>query len=65
MKSIFGTGANICKEKEKNENSVLSGITLGTIIGFIVFGVIALNIESYIKFMNMDVSTYKEFAYIQ
>lgn len=62
MKSIFGTGANICKEKEKNENSVLSGITLGTIIGFIVFGVIALNIESYIKFMNMDVSTYKEFA---
>lgn len=62
MKSIFGTGANICKEKEKNENSVLSGMTLGTIIGFIVFGGIALNIESYISFMNMDVSTYKEFA---
>ena len=62
MKSIFGTGANICKEKEKNENSVLSGMTLGTIIGFIVFGFIAVKIESYISFMNMDVNTYKEFA---
>ena len=62
MKSIFGTGANICKEKEKNKNSVLSGMTLGTIIGFIVFGFIAVKIESYISFMNMDVNTYKEFA---
>ena len=27
-RSIFGTGANIRKEKEKNENAVLSGMTL-------------------------------------
>jgi len=27
-KSIFGTGANICKEKDKNKNAVLSGMTL-------------------------------------
>jgi len=62
MKSIFGTGANISKEKDKNENAVLSGMTLGSIIGFIVFGFIVLNIESYIRFMNMEVSIYKEFA---
>ena len=62
LKSIFGTGANISKEKDKNENAVLSGMTLGIIVGFIVFGFIVLNIESYIKFMNMDVSTYKEFT---
>lgn len=62
LKSIFGTGANISKEKDKNENAVLSGMILGIIIGFIIFGFIALNIESYIKFMNMDVSIYKEFA---
>lgn len=62
MKSIFGTGANISKEKDKNENAVLSGMTLGIIIGFIVFGFIALNIEEYIKFMNMEVAKYKEFA---
>lgn len=62
MKSMFGTGANISKEKDKNENAVLSGMTLGIIIGFFVFGFILLNIESYIKFMNMDVDIYKEFA---
>ena len=62
LKSIFGTGANISKEKDKNENAVLSGMTLGIIVGFFVFGFLAINIESYIKFMNMDVVIYKEFA---
>ena len=62
MKSMFGTGANISKEKDKNENAVLSGMTLGIIVGFFVFGFILLNIESYINFMNMDVNIYKEFA---
>ena len=62
LKSIFGTGANICKEKEKNENAVGSGMTLGRIIGLGIFGFVALNIESYISFMNMDIATYKEFA---
>ncbi len=62
MKSMFGTGANISKEKDKNENAVLSGMTLGIIVGFFTFGFILLNIDSYIKFMNMDVNIYKEFA---
>ena len=62
LKSTFGTGANISKEKDKNENAVLCGITLGIIVGFIVFGYIILNIESYIKFMNMEVVIYKEFT---
>lgn len=62
LKSIFGTGANISKEKDKNENAVLSGMTLGIIVGFFVFGFLAINIESYINFMNMDVEIYKEFA---
>lgn len=62
LKSIFGTGANICKEKEKNENAVGSGMTLGSIIGLGIFGFVALNIESYISFMNMDIATYKEFT---
>ena len=38
LKSIFGTGANISKEKDKDENAVLSGMTLGIIVGFIIFG---------------------------
>ncbi len=62
FRSIFATGANINKEKDKNENAVLSGMTLGIIIGFIVFIFIAINIKSYIEFMNMDYSIYKEFT---
>ena len=62
LKAIFGTGANISKEKDKNDNAVLSGMTLGIIVGTIIFGFIILNIESYIKFMNMEVSIYREFA---
>lgn len=62
LKAVFGTGANISKEKDKNENAVLSGMTLGILVGIIVFGVVLFNIESYIKFMSMDVAIYKEFA---
>lgn len=62
MKSIFATGANISKEKDKNEDAVLSGMTIGTIVGFIIFGVCAINLKSYIEFMNMDYQIYKEFT---
>ena len=62
IKCIFGTGANINKEKDKNENAVLSGMTLGIIIGFIIFGIFACNVKNYIEFMNMDYEMYKEFA---
>lgn len=62
LKSIFSTGANISKEKDKNNNAVMSGIVLGSIIAFIIFGLIVINIEKYISFMNMDISIYKTFA---
>lgn len=62
MKSIFATGANISKEKDKNNNAVLSGMTIGMIIGFIVFGIFAINVRKYIEFMNMDYEIYKEFT---
>jgi len=62
MKSIFGVGANISKEKDKDKNVVMSGIVLGIIIGFIVFGFIAINIDSYINFMNMDPNIYHTFG---
>ena len=59
FKAMFATGANISKEKNKKENAVLSGMTLGIIVGFIVFMFIAINIKSYIEFMNMEYSIYK------
>lgn len=62
LKSIFGTGANISKQIDKDENAVLSGMTIGSIIGFIVFGLFALNLRNYIQFMNLDYEIYKEFA---
>lgn len=62
IKSIFSTGANISKEKDKNENAVMSGLVLGTIVSIIIFTIILFNIDNYISFMNMDVSTYKNFT---
>ncbi len=62
LKAVFGTGANICKEKEGKSGAVLSGIILGAIVGFIVFFSIGLNIDSYIQFMNMEVEIYRDFA---
>lgn len=62
LKSVFSTGANICKEKDKNKNAVMSGLVLGTIMSIIIFAVILLNVDNYISFMNMNINTYKNFT---
>ena len=62
LKSIFSTGANISKEKDKNNNAVMSGIVIGSMVAFIIFGFIVINIDKYINFMNMDITLYKTFA---
>lgn len=62
IKSVFSTGANISKEKDKDENAVMSGLLLGTVISFFIFALILFNIDNYISFMNMDVKIYKTFA---
>ena len=62
LRAIFATGANINKEKDKQENAVLSGMTLGIIVGFIIFSLLVINIKDYIEFMNMDYDTYREFS---
>lgn len=62
LKSIFATGANISKERDKDANAVLSGMTAGTVVGLIIFGLFAINAKKYVEFMNMDFEIYKEFA---
>lgn len=62
MVSIFAVGPNILKEKEKNPNIVMSSLIIGAVVGLIVFGFLAINIDSYIGFMNMDVATYHTFG---
>lgn len=62
IQSVFGTGANISSIKDKNENSIFSGVVLGAGTGLIILGSIAINIDKYISFMNMDIDTYKIFG---
>ncbi len=62
VKSIFSTGANISKEKDKNENAVMSGLFIGSILALVIFSFVLFNIEKYITFMNMDIGRYKIFA---
>ena len=62
IRSIFGTGANISAIKDNNENSIFSGFFLGSILGVIIFGIIIINIDNYISFMNMNVQIYRIFA---
>lgn len=62
FRSIFSTGSNISKEKDKNKDAVMSGLVVGSIISLITFLVILKNIDGYINFMNMDINIYKTFA---
>lgn len=60
--SFFCVGSNIRANKENNKNCVESGILLGLIFSFVVFGLLAIFIDNYIGFMNFDVSIFKTFA---
>ena len=62
FKSVLSTGANISKEKDKNKNAVMSGLVICIVLSILLFGTIVINIDSYISFMNMDISIYKVFA---
>ena len=62
FRSVFSTGTNISKEKDKNKDAVMSGLVIGSIVSLITFLLILLNIDGYINFMNMDVNIYKTFA---
>ena len=62
LKSIFSVGANISKEKDKDKYAVGNGLLAAIITGFIIYGLLLINIENYITFMKMDVNIYKDFA---
>lgn len=62
FKSVFSTGANISKEKDKDFYAVGNGLVVGTLLALIVYGFILINIDKYIVFMNMDVNAYKTFG---
>mgnify|MGYP006910847993 FL=1 len=62
IKSIFGVAPNIQAEKESNKNSVMSGLVLGIFFTFLIFGLFAINVGSFISFMHMDVHVYHNFC---
>ena len=62
LNSIFGVGSNIYAYKEDNKNTINTGIVLGVIFGAFIFGLITLNIDNYVNYMNMDINTYKVFG---
>ncbi len=59
---IFGVGANASEHRDKIKNSTNNGIFYGTIIAIILFGFIAINVDKYIVFMNMDKEVYRIFC---
>lgn len=60
--SIFGVGANVSAYKDKNKNGADNGIIYGGLVSIIIFGLIALNCEHYINFMNMNNDVYLVFC---
>ncbi len=62
--SIFGTGANIRKNKknDKTDNSVYSGIIYGILFAALIFVIMFVFSDNYVQFMHMDVAVYGNFA---
>ena len=60
--SIFAIGPNVNATKNNKQYLIDSNIILGTIISFIITSFLCINVENYIKFMSMDVETYKVFC---
>lgn len=60
--AMFGTAPNINENKDREKGAAFSGFLAGTLLGGIIFLLVALNLDSYISFMNVDYDSYKEFA---
>ena len=62
LRDIFGVGANLVSIKVRNPKIVDARIFTGLIFSGIVFGLVALNIDKFIIFMNADPSVYRDFC---
>jgi len=62
--SVFGTGANVRKNKknEKTNDTVFSGMIWGILFGVAIFVILAIFSGGYVEFMHMDVKTFGNFA---
>ena len=62
INSPLAIGANISKIKDRNKNAVMSGLVIGLILTVGIFGLVLVNIDNYISFMNMDAGFYRTFT---
>lgn len=63
LRDIFGVGANLVSIKVRNPKIADAGIFTGLIFSGIIFGLVALNIDKFIIFMNADPSVYRDFCF--
>ena len=63
LRDIFGVGANLVSIKVRNSKIVDAGIFTGLIFSGVIFGLVALNIDKFIIFMNADPSVYRDFCF--
>lgn len=59
FKCLFGSGANIRKEKEHDNNATWNGIFWGTIFAIIVFSIPIIFVDKYINFFGQDAEFYR------
>ena len=62
LRDIFGVGANLVSLKVRNPKIINAGIFTGLIFSGIIFGLVALNIDEFIIFMNADPHVYRDFC---
>lgn len=59
LRSFFGSGANVRKEKENNPNAVWNSIFWGTIFSILIFAIPLIFVDKYIAFFGQDVEFYR------
>ncbi len=60
--SLFAVGPNITSKKTNNKNIVYSNMLFGTLIVGIITLLLVLNVNYYIRLMNMDALVYHSFC---
>ncbi len=60
--SLFAIGPNIASKKNNNEDIVYSNMLFGLLIVGLLTLILVINVNTYIKLMNMNVNTYHHFC---
>ena len=62
LRSLFGSGANIRHEREKDKNAVWNGILWGVVFSVLIFTVLIIFADEYIIFFGQDVGFYRNYV---